>query len=239
MSNENQLCKESILSADWDRAIAALPAKDEDLSKEDFTSEDFSNRAYARCFQANKDHQDGKYDDVIADASKALAKGGQNNRALCIRAYGYYLNNNYEAAIKDCERIVAGCDVEAEKKDACDKRKAAVDEKQKSDEEKAEAVEKTNASDKDTLKQPADDAAVKAQTAIEAAEAAQKVYCEALHPAAFAHELLGLIYTSMGLPLEASRNYEKALLYRQTNIESASPLLMDAYRNARALIKSI
>jgi hypothetical protein len=214
MSKEN-LCRVFILDADWDRAVAALPAKDEC-----FSSEDFANRAYARCFQANKDHNDGKYDDVITDASKALIKDDQNNCALCIRAYGYYLNNNYEAAIKDCETIVTNPDIEKKRTDTCDKARDAED------------AAKANASNQDTQKQAAD-------TARDEAKTAQETYCKAFRSAAFAYELLGLIYTSMGLHLEASRNYKLALLARQTDIKSASPLLMDAYRNARTRVKSV
>jgi tetratricopeptide (TPR) repeat protein len=57
--------------------------------------------------------------------------------------------------------------------------------------------------------------------------------------ALFAHELLGKIYTDMGNHLEASRRYKKALLYRQREqpVFSASPLLMDAYRDACKRVK--
>jgi tetratricopeptide (TPR) repeat protein len=127
MSNENQLCKKFVLSADWDGAIAVLsaavpPEKDNELS-----GADYANLAYARCFQATKDHRDGNYDDAVADASKALAKDCQDSRNLCIRAYAYYLNNNYEAAIADCERVIerASCDIETKEKEACKAKKAA------------------------------------------------------------------------------------------------------------------
>jgi hypothetical protein len=101
MCKENQLCKKFMLGGDWGRAVAALPQKDKDLS-----AEDFANRAYVRCFQPSKGHRDGNYDDAVADASHALAKDCQPDRTLCIRAYAYYLNNNYEAAIIDGDRII-------------------------------------------------------------------------------------------------------------------------------------
>jgi hypothetical protein len=213
MGKEPLLCKTFLLRADWDEALAAFPEKDDGLS-----SEDFANRAYVRCFQATKDHKDGKYDDVIADASKALAKDCLNNHALCIRAYGYYLNNNYEAAIADCERIIEGIsgDIEKEKQnmkkllaDACKKMAAVVKAK--------EAAEK----------------------AVETAEKKQKNHCKKLHDFVFAYELLGLIYKNIDWSRDSSWNYKQALLYRQTDIVAASPLLMDAYRNACAGVKSV
>jgi len=55
--------------------------------------------------------------------------------------------------------------------------------------------------------------------------------------ALFAHELLGKIYADMGNHLKASRCYKKALLCRQREPVSASPLLMDAYRDACKRVK--
>jgi lipopolysaccharide biosynthesis regulator YciM len=100
MSKEGLFCKKYLLDLDWDKAVAESPEKEDSLS-----SEDYANFAYARCFQMTKNHKDGSYDDVIEAASKALIKDDQNNRALCIRAYGYYLNDNYERAIVDCESV--------------------------------------------------------------------------------------------------------------------------------------
>jgi tetratricopeptide (TPR) repeat protein len=69
---------------------------------------------------------------------------------------------------------------------------------------------------------------------------AEKNSCATRHLIVFTRELLGLIYASMGLHLEASKKYKKALPSRQTKeIVLASPLLMDAYRNARAHVKSV
>jgi tetratricopeptide (TPR) repeat protein len=214
MSNENQLCKKLVLSADWDGAIAVLsaavpPEKDNELS-----GADYANRAYARCFQLSKDHRDGGYDDVVTDASKALVEDCGDNRNLCIRAYAYYLNSNYEAAINDCERVIerATDDVKTKKKEACDKTKEACD---------------------------AEKAADEAKTAADEAKTAQEAYCAALRPTAFARELLGIIYASLGDNLEASKHYKQALLARQTDIAFASPLLMDAYRAACAALSGI
>jgi hypothetical protein len=265
MCKENSFCKKFVLSADWDRAVAALPKKDENL-----TSADLANRAYARCFQLTENHKDGSYDDAVADASKALVKDCRD-RNLCIRAYVYYLNNNYEAAIADCERVIelADCVVDAAKQEmkrlweeadkaeeeACKKIREADKAEEEADkaEKVAEVAEKANSSDKDDLKTTANAARTAADTARTTANAArtaantatqdaadaQEAYCAALRPTAFAHELLGLIYTSMGLRLEASKHYKLALLARQTDIVPASPLLMDAYRNACASVKSV
>jgi tetratricopeptide (TPR) repeat protein len=208
--------KTFLSKGDWDGAIAALAEKD----KANWSTGDYANRAYARCFQATNAHKDGNYDDAIEAASQALLKDCSNNRALCIRAYAYYLNNNYEAAITDCEKVIEQilCDGDTKKaemkrlgKIACDKIRAADEAK-----EEVEAAEK----------------------AVEDAVTAQEAYCAALRPAAFAHELLGMMYSSLGNNLEASKQYKLALLSRQTDIESASPLLMDAYRNARTAVKS-
>jgi tetratricopeptide (TPR) repeat protein len=236
MSYESPLCKKFVLSADWDRAVAALPRKDA------LTCEDYANRAYARCFQMTNAHKDGNYDDAIEDASQALLKDCSNNRALCIRAYACYLNNNYEAAIADCEKVIERTtgDVNNAKQkmkqlweDACDKIREADEAK-----EKAEAAEKANASDKDALKQAAQAAADEAEKVANTAVTAQEAYCVALRPAAFANELLGMMHSSLGNNLEASKHYKLALLVRQTDIESASPLLMDAYRSACTAVKS-
>ncbi|MDR0375596.1 MAG: hypothetical protein LBH85_07730 [Treponema sp.] len=202
-NKEGLLCKKYLLDLDWDKAVAVSPVDESQL-----TSEDYTNFAYARCFQESKDHRDGSYDDVIEAASKALIKDDQNNRALCIRAYGYYLNNNYEAAIADCESVIKSGDIEEREKEkrelwkaVCEKITEAV---------KAEAAEATK----------------------EAEEAIEK-YCNSLHDSAFAHELLGLIYTKIEWNYDASKRYKQALLYRQAAIVSSSPLLMDAYREAR------
>jgi tetratricopeptide (TPR) repeat protein len=203
MCKENLLCKKFLLSADWDRAVAALSEEDEAK----WSSADYVNLAHALCFQATKAHSEGNYDDAVAAASKAQIKDCNNNDALRIRAYAYYLNGNYDDAITDCKKVIkeAG-DIETKKKTIED---AWKDTYSKPD-------------DKDTLK-----------TAVEAQEA----YCKALHCTTFAHELLGIIYSDMDRRPEASENYKLALLARQTDIVPASPLLMDAYRNARAAVK--
>jgi predicted Zn-dependent protease len=67
---------------------------------------------------------------------------------------------------------------------------------------------------------------------------AQKALLHAYKDTVFAHELLGKIYAEMGSHLEASRHYKKALLYRQLDPLSASPLLMDAYREACKRVKA-
>jgi tetratricopeptide (TPR) repeat protein len=273
-----------MLNGDWDRAIAALTKEDKDLS-----AEDYANRAYSRCFQPSKDHRDGNYDDAVADASKALAKGCQSNHNLCIRAYAYYLNNNYEAAITDCKRIIErnDCTEEEKKKDACDKIKAALKaeiaavadptDAAKSDADAAraeadkaiqdaetakekmrrlweEACKKITAADKAEKTAKNAEKAAAEDPAIQAAVAAQEAYCDALRSVAFAHELLGLMYANMGRHHEASEEYKLTLLARQsgqpgnqtdgqsdkqTGIVSASPLLMDAYRNACTAVKSM
>jgi tetratricopeptide (TPR) repeat protein len=256
MGNESELCKKFVLSGDWDRAVTALPPKDKDLSVEDY-----ANRAYARCFQQSKDHRDSNYDDAVADASHALVKDCQPDRALCIRAYAYYLNSNYEATIIDCERIIerSDCTVDAAKQamrtcweEACDKITVA-DEAEKT----AEADEKAAAADPaDTVKKDTANASRNAaKDAVKRAVAAQNAYCDTLRRTAFAHELLGMMYANMGRHHEASGHYKLALLARQTSgqpdnqtdgqpdkqpdIESASPLLMDAYRNACAAVKGM
>jgi tetratricopeptide (TPR) repeat protein len=247
MSYENPLCKKFMLSADWDRAVSALPEKD----KANWSAEDYANRAYARCFQMTKGRKDGNYDNAIEDASQALLKDCSNNRALCIRAYAYYLNNNYEAAITDCEKVikrtagaieVAQTQMRNDWQAACDKIRAADDAKEKAEAaEKAAVADPTDATkkaDADAARIAADAAQAAAETAVQTAVTAQEAYCAALHPAAFAHELLGKIYADMGRHLEASKHYKLALLSRQTDIESASPLLMNAYRSACAAVKS-
>jgi tetratricopeptide (TPR) repeat protein len=235
MGKENPLCKKFLLSADWDRAVAALPEKDDNLPKNnELSSADYANRAYARCFQATKDHRDGKYDDTVADASKALV-GCRCPRNLCIRAYAYYLNNNYEAAIDDCEKVIEQTDCCV--KGAREKMKGLLEdayEKMVKANEAIEAAEKANMEGKPRLE---DEEATK--TAICEAKKAQEAYGNALRPAAFARELLGLIYANMGNHHEASKHYKLALLARQTDIVSASPLLMDAYRNAHSAVKSM
>jgi tetratricopeptide (TPR) repeat protein len=106
-SQESKLCKDFVLNGDWDRAVAVLSTKDKGGK---CTAEYYANRAYARCFQLTKNHRDGNYDDAVEDASNALVNdcqnNHQNNRHLCIRAYSYYLNNNYDDAIADCEEII-------------------------------------------------------------------------------------------------------------------------------------
>jgi hypothetical protein len=243
MGKESQLCKKFMLSGDWDRAVAALDVKDYNLS-----AEDYANRAYARCFQSTKDHRDGKYDDAVADASQALVKDCQPDRTLCIRAYAYYLNNNYEAAITDCKRIIErkDCTVNMAKQDmrklwedACKKIRAADEAEKKA---------------KDAERAAANTARTEADKAAQDAVGAQKTYCDTLRNTTFAHELLGMMYANMGRHHEASEEYKLALLARQseqpdnqtdgqpdnqTGIVSASPLLMDAYRNACAAVKGI
>ncbi|MDR1127297.1 MAG: hypothetical protein LBL06_04125 [Treponema sp.] len=245
MDKENQLCKKFLLSADWDGAIAALPEKDDKLS-----SEDFANRAYARCFQQTKDHKDGNYSDAIADASKALVKDCLSTRNLCIRAYAYYLNNNYEAAITDCEKIIERTTYTADagkKEETTEERMKAAEEAVKAAEEVAKAAEEVAKAakevfivdDADTTRAEAKKARAEADTATKAAAGAQEKYCDILRCTAFANELLGMIYTYMDNKLEASKHHKRALLARQTDIELASPTLMDAYRDAYAAIKSI
>jgi tetratricopeptide (TPR) repeat protein len=241
MENESELCKKFMLSGDWDRAVAALDVKDYVL-----LGEDYANRAYARCFQQSKDHRDSNYDDAVADASHALVKDCQHDRALCVRAYAYYLNSNYEAAIIDCERIIerSDCSVDAAKQamrtcweEACEKITVA------KDAEKAATADPT-----DTTKETAaKNARAEADKAVQATVDAQNAYCGTLRRTAFAHELLGMMYTNMGRHHEASGHYKLALLVlqtsgqpdNQTGIESASPLLMDAYRNACAAVKGM
>jgi hypothetical protein len=57
-----------------------------------------------------------------------------------------------------------------------------------------------------------------------------------------------MIYTTIDMHLEASRNYKLAMLAcqapsrqtgNQTDISMPGPLLMDAYRNARRAVKGI
>jgi tetratricopeptide (TPR) repeat protein len=252
-------------NADWDGAIAALPDGDKDSQGNALTSKDYTDCAYVRCFQAAKAHNDGGYDDVIADASKALVKDRNDNRALCIRAYGYYLNNNYDDAITDCEKVIERADADADIKtkkqaikdawkDACAKMAVAEDAKKKAEKTK----DSTDVAEATKAEQEAD-------TAVKAAETKQTEYYAALCHVVFAHELLGIIYSDMGKHPEASKHYKLALLARQTplvpaspssasqtppnpaspssasqtNIVSASPLLMDAYRNARRAVKGI
>jgi predicted phage gp36 major capsid-like protein len=116
-----------------------------------------------------------------------------------------------------------------------------------------EACKKTGEADEAEKKAVADEKAaaepvrVKANKAIQDAVSAQEKYCAELRRTAFAHELLGMIYAGMGNNHEASGHYKLALLARQTSgqpdkqpgIESASPLLMDAYRNACAAVKGM
>jgi hypothetical protein len=284
MCKENPLCKKFLLSADWDRAVAALPEKD----KAGWSAGDYANRAYARCFQATNAHKNSNYDDAVEDASQALLKDCRCNRSLGIRAYAYYLNNNYEAAITDCERVIerTACDVNDAKEkmrrlweDACKKIKAADEAKEKAEAAKKDAqaagtaVQAAAQAAADAARTAAEAAQADADTAVQAAADAQEAYCAVLRPAAFANELLGMMYSSMGNNLEASKCYKLALLAHQTvNPPSspaaqqpaapadeqiaapadeqpavpatehidilASPLLMDAYRNARAAIKS-
>ncbi|MDR1221163.1 MAG: hypothetical protein LBK73_16385 [Treponema sp.] len=205
MSKDGLLCKKFLLNADWDGARAASPENEKDLS-----SEDYANFAYARCFQVTKDHKDGNYNDVIEAASKALIKGknGQNTRALCIRAYGHYLNNNYPAAIADCESVIAQTSsiIETKKQQVIAAWQTAYE--KMAENEEAEEAEKE-----------------------------QREHNELLHDTVFAYELIGAIYAGMDSPLEASKNYKQALLYRQFDIVSASPLLMDAYREVCKRVK--
>jgi hypothetical protein len=134
--------------------------------------ENYANRAYVRCFQVTKDHNDGNYNDVIADASKALIQDCENIRTRCIRAYGYYLNNNYDDAINDCDKIIerAACDIEAKKK----KMKEAWETACKAMTAAAQAQAAAAAAEQ------------AAETAVNAAEQAQADYCASLQNAAFA-----------------------------------------------------
>jgi tetratricopeptide (TPR) repeat protein len=230
MGNESELCKKFMLDGDWDRAVAALPPKDKDSS-----TEDYANRAYARCFQPSKDHRDGNYDDAVADASHALAKDCQPDRTLRIRAYAYYLNSNYEAAIIDCDRIIERTDdaVKNAKQEMRTRWEEACEKIRVADEAEKAAAE-------DTAKRDAANASrATADTAAQAAVNAQKAYCDALRPVAFAHELLGMMYANMGRNHEASGHYKLTLLARQPDLESASPLLMNAYRNECAAVKGM
>jgi tetratricopeptide (TPR) repeat protein len=189
---------------------------------------------------------------VIADASKALAKAPRNNRALCIRAYGYYLNNNYEAAITDCNQIIEGISGDIEKREkekktlwktACEKIAEAAEATQKA----AEAAEATQKAAK------AAEATQKAAKAAENAQKAMETYATLLYDSAFAYELLGLIYANIDWPFDSSLHYKQALLYRQIDMQinkqeeenkladtvPASPLLMEAYRKACLRVKSV
>ncbi|MDR1230887.1 MAG: hypothetical protein LBK61_05750 [Spirochaetaceae bacterium] len=237
MGNESQLCKKFMLGGDWDRAVAALDVKDYVLS-----AEDYANRAYARCFQPGKDRREGNYDGAVADASHALVKDCQPGRALCVRAYARYLNGDYEGAIIDCERII--------------ERAAGVVDAAKQEMRRLweEACKKTGAAD-EAEKSAKDAEKAAAEDPVKRATDAQQTYCDTLRRTAFAHELLGMIYAGMGNNHEASGHYKLALLARQTSgqtgkqtdgqpdkqpgIESASPLLMDAYRNACAAVKGM
>jgi len=246
MCMKNLFGRKFLLSGDWDRVIAALPDKDGNTK---LSADDYVNRAFARCFQVTKDHRDGNYSDVVSDATKALIENCKNTEALCAQAYGFYLNGNYEQAISVCEKIICRkeCDIkEKEKKDA----KVAWDAACKKQEEAKKAQETADTVQKyPDAAQKSADAAKAAQEASEIATAdamkavndannAQEKLLQAYKNAVFAHELLGKIYADMSNYLEASRHYKKALLYRQLDPLSASPLLMDAYREACKRVKA-
>jgi len=66
--------------------------------------DDYLKLAKLRCRQNSRKHLDGNYDDVIADASLALAAG--NTDAKIVRAYGYYLNGDYESIKRDYRDVI-------------------------------------------------------------------------------------------------------------------------------------
>ena len=85
-------------NCDWDSA-ATLDGK---------TKKVVWQQALALCFRDSKDHREGKLDDAVDAATKAVAStDGANEKitARCVRAYAYYLNGNYEQAIAECKRI--------------------------------------------------------------------------------------------------------------------------------------
>lgn len=66
-------------------------------------------QALAWCLKDSKDHREGKFDDAVEAATKAVAHDAINAiTARCVRAYAYYLNANYEQAIAECRSIIQG-----------------------------------------------------------------------------------------------------------------------------------
>jgi len=100
--SQEQKLNKYLEDCDWDSA-AILDEADKPTPKV------LWQRALALCFRDSKDHRDGKFDDAVEAATKAVAIVGDSKiEARCVRAYAYYLNGNYEQALAECKRISAG-----------------------------------------------------------------------------------------------------------------------------------
>jgi len=98
----------------WDEAVAHLTLA---LNKDKTDGAAYLRRAVARCIQAGKKYPDGNYDEVVADASLAIAVGKEEEDkadATLVRGYGYYMNGDYESVKKDYRGIIKQAEKEGE-----------------------------------------------------------------------------------------------------------------------------
>jgi tetratricopeptide (TPR) repeat protein len=210
MINKTSLLKKFLLSAEWDRAFAVVE-DDGKTQNNSLTSEDYADFAYARCFQSTRNHNDGNYDDVIADASKALIKDCDDIRTRCIRAYGYYLNCNYDDAIIDCDKIIKAAE---QAQDAAEQAKKAA----------------TAATNTQAAADAQADYCAALQNAVFAYELLGMIYTG----------MDGHLEASRNYKLAMlARQSPCTQTCNSTDIAMPGPLLMDAYRNARKAVKVI
>lgn len=89
---------------DWQSAIAAAKQELEAAKNKDAVA--YLSRSIARCFAPDKDM---KYKDAIEDLSNAIYLKRDIDKAYYYRAYAFFLDQNYEKAIKDCLKTNIPC----------------------------------------------------------------------------------------------------------------------------------
>jgi tetratricopeptide (TPR) repeat protein len=94
--------KDYVQELDWSSAIAAAT---HDIENKKNVAVSYRYRGIARCFIPDKE---GKHKEAIEDLSRAIILKKKNNTIYYYRAYAYYLDGNYERAIRDCDCISIG-----------------------------------------------------------------------------------------------------------------------------------